>query len=269
MQIKKYSGGVSFVGLLQYLRSLRSFRFVFSNLLIFRLIRRYQDSTLGILWAAMTPLLMMAIIFPLIMRYRVEGYLTYLFSGILSWGLLSASMTSASEALLTNKGIIKKVYLPKIIFPASSIAMETVNFTLVALVLHVVLVVFGQSVHTDWLYLLCAMLLQALFCFGIASIVSVVVTYFRDLKHILGVVMQAFFYLTPIIYPITAIPEQYRSLMELNPFYLFVRLFHQAIYFGEAADWSFFALPLIVALATVILGVLIQYKFDRIIMYRL
>jgi ABC-type polysaccharide/polyol phosphate export permease len=272
VQITRYSAEVSAGGLVGYLRSLRNYRFVFSNMYLSRFHKRYQDSTLGILWSAMTPLLMMtamAIIFPLIMRHQMENYLTYLFSGVLSWSLLSASFMGASEVLLTNKGMMKKVYLPKIIFPAAGIAVDATNFALVALVLHVVLVLFGASIHTDWLYLLCAMLVQSLFCFGVASIICVVATYFRDIKHILGVFMQAFFYLTPIIYPETAIPTRFLWVMELNPFYQFVRLFHQGIYFGESANWSFFIPPLMVALLTAVLGVLVQYKYDRVIVYRL
>jgi len=245
---------------------------VFVNRVISLLHKRYHDSLLGILWAAMTPLLMMtvmALVFPLILRFSVDDYLTYLFSGILSWGFMSAAITGTSQVLLNNKGMMKKVYLPKIIFPASSIVVEAVNFSMVALVLHMVLAAFGQSIHTNWLYLLSAMFVQALFCFGMATTICVMATYFRDLKHILGVVMQAFFYLTPIIYPVTIIPEQYRSLMELNPFYLFVRLFHQAIYLGDTADWALLILPAVVASIAAILGILVQYKFDRVIMYRL
>lgn len=272
MQITIYSGEVSVGGLVRYLRSLRNYRFVFGNMYQSRFSKRYQDSTLGILWSAMTPLLMMtamAIIFPLIMRHQMENYLTYLFSGVLSWGLLSVSFIGASEILLGNKGMMKKVYLPKIVFPAAGIAVEATNFTLVALVLHVVLMIFGSSIDTDWLYLLCAMLVQSLFCFGVASIICVVATYFRDIKHILGVVMQAFFYLTPIIYSEKIIPLQFQWAMDINPFYLFVRLFQQAIYYGGSADWSLFVVPVLVALLTATLGVLVQYKFDRVIMYRL
>lgn len=220
----------------------------------------------------MTPLLMMtvmAFIFPLILRFRVDDYLTYLFSGVLSWGFMSAAINGTSQVLLNQKGMVKKIYLPKIIFPASSIAVEAINFSMVSLVLHIVLAAFGKNIHTNWMYMLCAMFVQALFCFGVAAIICVMATYFRDLKHILGVVMQACFYLTPIIYPVTVIPEQYLPLAELNPFYLFVRLFHQAIYIGAAADWTMLILPTVIALIAAILGILVQYKFDRVIMYRL
>lgn len=260
------------IGSIQLIKELFKMRQLFTVLLSSTLHKRYKGSYLGVFWTMLNPLMTMlglALVLPLIIKFRMDDYIIYLFSGILAWGMISTSVVGGGSAILANQSFVRKVYLPKLIFPIVLVSAELVNVVITAVVLHIIAMMFGISVNTDILYLLSAIVLIYLFGICLASITSVLTVYFRDMKYLLSVVMQTLFYLSAIIFPITLLPEKYKMLMEFNPFYQFVRLFHQAIYYGETADWSYFLTPMIIVCVMFLLVILIHQKVDRYLVYRL
>ncbi|MCW8884415.1 MAG: ABC transporter permease [Motiliproteus sp.] len=261
----------SFSGFKVFVRELYSSRRIFFILVKNFVFKRYKGSYLGVLWTLMNPVLSMvglALVFPLLLKFKVNDYVIFLFSGVLAWGLIFGSVVYGSDSIYDNQGLIEKIYIPKIIFPLVTVTGELVNLLFAAAGLHFVMLVFGYDINTSFLYLFFAIVVLYLFCVGVASIVSVAVIYFRDLKHMMSILMQTFFYLSVIIFPIILIPEQYRFYFDFNPFYQYIRLFHQAIYVGVNPDWGLFILPVLLSILTVFVGVLIQYRQDRIIIYR-
>jgi ABC-type polysaccharide/polyol phosphate export permease len=259
-------------GSIQLLKGLLNKRQLFLELVASILRKRYKGSYLGVFWTMLNPLMTMfglALVFPLIIKFRMDDYIIYLFSGILAWNMISTSVVGGGDAILANQGFIRKVYLPKLIFPIVLVSAELVNTVVTAMMLHVIALIFDFSINTNIFYLLAAIVLTYLFGICVAAITSVLVVYYRDVKYMLGVVMQTLFYLSAIIFPITLLPEKYRFFMEFNVFYQFVRLFHQAIYYGDTSDWSLFAIPVIVVCVMFFLVILLHQKVDRYVVYRL
>ncbi len=259
-------------GSLQLLEEIWNKRQLLVVLLQAGLRQRYKGSYLGVLWTMLNPLMMMlglAIVFPLIIKFKMENYIVYLFSGIVAWGMISSSVVGGSDSILANQGFLRKVYVPKILFPIISVSVELVNFIVTIVVLHFIALIFGFSISTDVVYLAAATVLTYLFGISLAGITSILVVYFRDLKFMMGNLMQTLFYLSAVIFPVSLLPEKYQFLMEFNIFYQFVRLFHQAIYEPGAGDWAYFTIPLILVASMLTLVVYLHQKLDSQLMYRI
>ncbi len=225
---------------------------------------------LGAFWALLSPVLLLvaiALIFPLLMRVRMENYVVYLFSGLVAWRFLVASMKVGGNSIISSKSLVEKVALPSVLFPIVFTVSEFVNFIFVFIALNIVAFLFGFEIVVHWQFLIPAMLTLLLFGLGLGMFFSVVVVYYRDIKHVLDVVAQGFFYLTPIIYPASLIPDEYSHYMLWNPFAHYVELFHQAIYYRGSVDWALFSVPLMLSLATLFLGLVAHAKWGRSLVY--
>ncbi len=258
-------------GMVEELRSLWKSRFVGATLFQVRLSERYQGSGLGVLWSVVAPVLTMiviAIIFPLLMRMKVENYVVYLFSGLIVWKFISSAITAGGDAAVGYKALITKVALPSFLYPVVVVSVEFVNFVLILIALHGIALLFGFDINTHLFYLLVAMFVTLLFCVGIASFFSLLVAYYRDVRQVLDVIVQACFYLTPIIYPITMIPEKYHMIIEFNVFYQFVRIFHQAIYQPGPPVWQYMIAPAVLAIVFFLAGLAAHHRFGRQLVFR-
>ncbi|MDQ6990711.1 MAG: ABC transporter permease [Mariprofundaceae bacterium] len=261
-----------FQGLIEEARSLWESREVGLNLFRVRLRERYEGSYLGVAWSVLAPVLTMiaiALVFPLLMRVKVENYVIYLFSGLLVWRFVSSAMLAGGESVLGYKELIQKAPLPTMLYPMVVICIEFINFILVMACLYVVATLFNYELHIHPIYLLGATFVTMVFSIGVAALFSVVITFFRDIRQILDVIVQAFFYLTPIIYPISMIPDKYHSLMELNIFYQFVRLYHQAIYSPNSPDWHDMLIPALISCVVFVAGLIVHRWYGRQLVFRL
>lgn len=269
--LPRVEGGIP-RGLADQLGELAESRSLVWQLYRYRLKERYHGSGLGLLWTLVNPLLMMAglaLIFPLLIRVNMADYILYLFAGITTWGLISGAVAGGGESILSNVGLIRRVYVPRQVFPLVTVLIEITNLVVALIALHLIGILFGLHIATDLPYLLAAIVVTGVFAIGVAYVFSILVVYFRDLKHIMGVGLQAVFYITPIIYPVAMLPENARAIMEWNPLFQFVRLFQLAIHSPAAADWSYFPIPLLIAAAVLLLGMVMQWRFGRVLIYRL
>lgn len=259
-------------GVVELLKSLVGFKLLIFILARNFIVKRYKGSYLGVLWTLMNPVLSMvglALVFPLLMKFKVENYVLYIFSGILAWGMISGSIVAGGDSILENQFLLSKVYMPKAIFPLVVVFGELVNLLIAFFALQIVMLVFGYEVDISYLYLLCATVCLFVFCVGTSLVSSLTVVFFRDFRHMVGVFMQTIFYVSAIIFPINMLPEEYRIYMYFNPFYYFIELFHNAIYYGKEFDGVDFIVPMIIAVFMVALGVVLHWWFDKKIIYRL
>lgn len=252
---------------------LYKFRVVFYNLLMVEFRKRYHGSYLGIFWVLIGPMLMIAglsLVFPYIVKFKQEGYVLYLVSGILSWQFMNASLSNSAASIIFKQQLINKVYLPKYLFPTVSVTVELANYLIALAALHVVLALFTKtSLHTNIPYLLTSIAITYVFTLGIGYLVSMITVYVRDVRNVIGVFMQSAFYVTPIIYPIALVPEKFHYLFEFNPFFHFIRLFHVSIYDPAAMQPGYFVSALVVSLAVFVFGALIQVKYDRYMVFKI
>ncbi len=193
-------------------------RELMKSLVVRNLKIRYKGSALGFLWSLMDPILMMLVylLFAKLTRFQVD--LSYLLTGVFIWQFLSLCVGDSFHAVLGNTSLVKKVYFPRLILPLSTAIANTINFFLSLGVLLLFLLLFGVSFRFQNIIILPFFIFfQFLLCQGLALLFSSLMVYFRDTQHLVSIGLMAWFFMSPVIYPITLVPEKWLSLYLLNP----------------------------------------------------
>jgi ABC-type polysaccharide/polyol phosphate export permease len=265
--------GVSFpVYVFRTLNELRFIKFAFTSFVVNSLRRRYQRSILGFAWSLLSPLLMMIVltaVFSLLFHRDPKTYGIFVFSGMLPWQFMSESISASCTAITQAEAFMKKVYIPKIFFPLVTVSTEFINFALSLVSMTFLAMFVGLQLHLTLLLLPFAMAITFAFIFGLGLSVSILTVYFRDFTHLVRVLLSCFFYLIPIVYPITLVPEKYRLIFQLNPFTYFVQLFRALIYDGQVPSLDAWLIPTGIALAASLIGLTILMKTEKDIIFRL
>ena len=219
---------------------------------------KYRKSVLGYLWSILNPLMMMiilTIVFSTIFKFDIPNYAVYLLAGQLLFGFFSESTTMAMSSIINGAALIKKVYLPKYIFPVSRVLSSFVTMVLSMVALFIVMIATDCSVSLTIVLIPVVLLYIFVFSIGIGLMLSVLVVYFRDVEYLYGVFLNAFMYLTPIIYPISIIPKEYRQFMILNPMYNFIEMFRNITLYCKWPTLTDHLLCSVYALAALVLGI--------------
>ena len=191
-------------------------------------VSRYRKSVLGVLWSLLNPLLtmlVMTLVFSYLFRNQIENFPVYLLSGQIIFGFFAESTTLAMNSIIAGEGIIKKVYVPKYIFPVSRVLSSLVNLLFSFLAFMLVFIITGARFRATFLLIPIPILYTFVFSLGVAVLLSSLTVFFRDLIYLYGVFTTLLMYLTPIFYPVDIWPEALRPFMGLNPIYHFVDYF--------------------------------------------
>jgi ABC-type polysaccharide/polyol phosphate export permease len=214
---------------------------------------------MGFLWTLVNPLLMMftlSMVFSQLMPMTMRGggsYTLYILAGMVPWALMSGSITEASVCIIQNESLIRKIYVQKLVFPLVRVLINLVTGMLSLVALFLVLVPLGARPSLAMLFLPVAIVLTFLFTLGLSLLVATANTFFRDCGHLVGVFIQAWYFATPIIYPVSQFPEELQWRFWLNPAFYFVEMFHDVLNAGELPRFSIVAIA--AALAAVSLGI--------------
>jgi lipopolysaccharide transport system permease protein len=205
--------------------------------LVWREVRaRYRGSVLGFLWTLLNPLMFMAIyslVFTVYLRMDMAAYPVFLFAGFLPWIWFSSALTSAASSVIDGSALIKRVAFPPLILPAVAVTANLVNFLLGLPLL--VLFMIGFRVPLTWAVvgLPLAVVIQYVFTLGLAVILAMLTTRYRDLQHLLASLITLWFFATPILYPPSMVPPAFQSLLLVNPMTAIMALYQDAIYYGR------------------------------------
>jgi ABC-type polysaccharide/polyol phosphate export permease len=263
----------SFLGFtLRTLNELRFVKFALASFVINNLRRRYQRSFLGFAWSLLNPLLMMVVltaVFSILFHRDPRTFSIYVFTGMLPWTFISESITIGSLSITTAEGFMKKVYIPKIFFPLVAVSTEAINFCLSLVSMMSLALFVGLQLHWTLLLLPAAMILTYFYTFGIVLALAVATVYFRDLTHLVRVMLQSFFYLIPIVYPVSAVPEKYAIFFLANPFSQFINLYRQIIFNGQVPSLQEWAAPAALTVASLMIGFYVLMKREKDIIFRL
>lgn len=181
---------------------------------------RYKGSALGFAWSLLNPLLMMAVyslVFAHVMRVQVPHYGVFLLAGLLPWSWFAAGATACAQAVTGNAGLVKKVRFPQEILPLVQVLTHGAHYLLALPVLAGFMLLDGVVPGLALLWLPVLLLIQGAFTLGLGLILATANAFFRDVEQLLGPLLMAWFYLTPVVYPLTFLPEQYRCWLLLNP----------------------------------------------------
>lgn len=249
------------------------YRYVIQSFVSTKLKQRYRRSVLGYFWTILAPFMHYAIIgfvMSHIGRSSMPNYFVYMFSGSVFFSVIAGVVNSSPMYLIANEHFIKKIYLPKIIFVLNTVTLEFVNFSLTSVSL-VLLGLITQVIHFSFafIYLPIPIVFGMLLLVGLGCIISIATVYFRDLIHILPAVMQAAFFLTPILYSIDQIPEKYHQFILINPIYYLIECFRLPIAQGTIPPLNYTILLTCSSILVFTTGIVLLKKYDNKIVFRL
>jgi ABC-type polysaccharide/polyol phosphate export permease len=228
---------------------------VVQNMVVQDLRVRYQRSVLGFVWTLLNPVLMMVtltVVFSQLFHTEYTKYAQYLFAGMVPWGFLAACLNDCAFSIIANEGLIRKIYLPKIIFPLTRVLLNLTIFLSSMTALFLLLIPLGVQFSLPLVMLPVVVLMFALFTLGLGLLLATMNTFYRDCSHLVSVILQAWYFATPIIYQLDDFNGP-RRLFLLNPILPFIRMFQSIIRFGQWPELTTFLAA--AGLATVSLGV--------------
>lgn len=227
---------------------------------------KYKNSFLGVLWSFVNPLLQIAVyafVFQIILKSNIENYAVYLCCGLVPWQYFSSVVLRGAAVIIDNGNVIKKVYFPREILPISVVTSEGVNF-LISTIIILGFVIFGGiglSINILWYFLIVA--IQYIVSIGVAFLVSSLTVYFRDLLHILGIVMQLLFYATPIVYAIDSVPSKFQWLVKLNPMSYLITGYRDIFYNKTIPNFHGLLIAFTMGIILITVGYLVFKKLEK------
>ncbi|MBR1386464.1 MAG: ABC transporter permease [Bacilli bacterium] len=258
--------------------NMKRYSFLMKQLIIRDFKVKYKRSFLGILWSLLYPVLMMAVmatVFSQMFKYRMDNvnYLVYLMTGLIMFNYFSEASNTAMVSVVTNFGLINKVYIPKYIFPISKVLFVGINFLLTLIPLFVIILVTGSGetrciINLWYLLLPYVFLCMLLFTAGLGLLLSAVSVFLRDMFYIYGIILTIWNYVTPVFYDIGIIPDNLQPLFKMNPLYIFINSARTIILYGKCPNGIDLLSMLLIGLGTLLLGSIVFKKNqDKFIYY--
>ncbi|TVR14453.1 MAG: ABC transporter permease [Phormidium sp. GEM2.Bin31] len=233
---------------------------------------RYKGSVLGNLWAPLTQLSQLLIytyVFSIVLQVRLElsgvpannfAYGLWLFAGLVPWFAFTTGLSQAASAVVSQTNLVKKVVFPLSLLPLVPVCAAFVESTFGLMILVIFVAIFTQQFHTTLLLMPLLCLPQLLLTSGLGYLTAALTVFLRDIPQTLNVVLNLWFYLTPIVYPVSTIPEGFRSwIFWLNPLAALAEVYRDAIIVGQIQHWGEWAIAGVVA-SIVFLGGLWSYR---------
>ncbi|MFN0112771.1 MAG: ABC transporter permease [Blastocatellia bacterium] len=218
---------------------------------------RYKRSVLGIFWTMLNPLFMMMVltfVFSNVFRGELPHYATYALAGLALWNFFAQTTAGAMSELIWGGSLMHRIYLPRSIFAVSALGTSLVNLLLTLIPLFVVMLITGTPIRPALLILPLPIILTAMFALGMALVLSRMAAYFADVLDMYQILLTAWMYLTPIIYPKSAIPENLRWFFNLNPMYHLIEIFRAPLLIGWLAGPKTVAVSGAAAIGALVFG---------------
>lgn len=260
-------------------RSLIHYREFLWELVVEEFRTKYRRSSLGFVWSLLNPLLTMlilAVVFQFMVRLPMRSYALFLLSALLPWMAFASTVQRAAACLLIAEPLIRRHPIPKLVFPTSIALVNIINLALsMVVLLGVVGPLIGFEPSPALALLPFSLLCLAATTIGLAALLAVVTVYFRDAEHLVSVLLTAWMYATPIIYPLkipgraSIIPEQYHFYFELNPMYHVIQLFTRPIYWGQLPEPQTILIATVTAFAGLLLGVTVFWWREDDVLFSL
>ena len=240
-------------------------KFLLTELVKKNLTSKYKDSVLGILWSFFNPLLTMLVftaIFSMLFGKNIQNYPVYYLAGRLAFDFYNQGTKGAMNSIRRNANLLKKIYVPKLMFPISSVCYEFVNFLISFAILFGVMVITGAPFHFTLIYSIAPLSFLIVLIFGVGLILSVCNTYFSDIGYLYNVFTLVLLYASAMFYPIEVVPSQVQFLFTLNPVYCAMSCFRQCVY-GTVPDVTMILYLAVFAFTTLGIGILLFKIYDK------
>ena len=225
--------------------------------------KKYRRSILGYLWSMLNPLLTMlitAMVFSNLFRFQIDNFALYLLTGQLIFTFYSEATSFAMGSILENGSLIKKVYVPKYLFPISRVSSSAVNLLFSLPAMLAIMLYTDHEITITLVACIVPLILLYLFCIGIGLFISALAVYFRDIFHLYGVLITVLNYATPIFYPVNIIPEEYKFVVEYNPLYYFLSAFREVAYNNTLPSIELLSICTLFSVGALVVG---AYYFNK------
>jgi ABC-type polysaccharide/polyol phosphate export permease len=227
---------------------------------------KYKGSTLGFAWSLIHPLVMAGvytIAFKIVLRVGIDRFPLFLLTGLLPWMFFSQALSQATGSVADAGSLVRKVAFPRLALPLAAVATQFVQFALMYAVIVPLGALFGGGLSPALLAIVPIALLQGLFTAGLALALSTAYVYFRDTRHLLDVALQVWFWVTPIVYSMSLVPEALRPWLALNPMTTFVTAYHGVVLDHALPGAGALALMAGVAGLAFVAGLYVFTRYER------
>jgi lipopolysaccharide transport system permease protein len=228
---------------------------------------RYKQAFLGTAWAILQPLVMMIVftlVFSRFAKVPTDGipYPIFSYTALLPWTMLSTAITFGVPSLVNNLNLVTKTYFPREILPIGAVGASFFEFLVASSIFVVMLIYYRIEPSWAMLWLPLVLILQLVLILGVTFTGSALLVLYRDVRFIVPLGLQIWLYLTPIIYPITVVPEKYLPLYILNPMAGIITAYRQIILYGQSPDWISLAISAVEAILVFLCGYRIFKKLE-------
>ena len=233
---------------------------------------RYKRSVLGFLWALLNPALLMivlSVVFSTILVSNVKHYGIFILSALLPWTFFSQCLAYAVESIVGNGDLIKKVSVSKSVFPLAAVVSNMINLLLSIIPLAIIVLVMGHPFYLTWAFLPVPLLALMIFTAVATFFFATANVYYRDVSHIVQILLQVWFYVTPILYSMDIFPAKYQWMFKLNPLIYALNEFRLAVYYGQLPRLQNVLASFVCAFISLFIGFAIFRKNENNFVYYL
>lgn len=233
---------------------------------------KYVGSILGIWWAIITPLLIMlavAFVFTNVMKIDIERFPLFSLAGILPWFFFSLSLSDAAPSLARNSALLKQFIFSSEVIPVSSVLANFLNFIFGLIFLVPIFIFFKINIVFALAFLPTVLLLHLIFTCGLALCLCCVNVFFRDLTHLLGVILMFWFWVTPIFYSMQMVPDSYQWVCVINPMTVFITAYRNILFYAKPPSPGDFIYMLIISLVVFLVGHVLFVKLESRLVKRI
>lgn len=228
---------------------------------------KYKGSVLGFLWTYINPLmqiLVYAFVFSQIFRSGIEKFHLYLIVSMFPFNFFTGGVIQGLGSIRYQGDLVKKVYFPRQILPIVSLTVNFVNLLISFGIIYSILLVSGWGIDLKiQMWLIPVMFIEYVFALGLALLLSAVEVYFRDIEHIVSVLMMIWMYVTPMFYSIDIIPEKFLKFFYCNPMLYIISMYQQILYYKAAPDLTYMFRGLLFAISFFIIGSIVFKVLEK------
>ena len=218
---------------------------------------RYKRSVLGMLWTMLAPLLNMialTLVFSALLKTTISNYPVYFMAGQIFWNFFAQTSNGAASQTQASNDLAKRMFVPRSVFVAAAVGGGLVNLFLSLLPLVLILAVTGFRFYATWAFLPVSIFILTLFTTGVSLLLFTLTSRFADVREMYGVIVQTWFFLTPIVYEPSIVPFRYRVWLSLNPMYHLIQVFRKPIYAGTLPSVELIMVSLALSIAVLATG---------------
>lgn len=254
-----------------YIQNFKKFQPLLGELIARDIKIKYRKSVLGVFWTLLNPLFMMiilSVVFSNLFKFDVEYFPVYLLSGQLIFNFYSESTNTAMSAIIDNAPLLKKIYVPKYLFVLSRVFSSTINLLASFTALILVMLAMRVDLHYTVLLVPIPLVFIIIFSLGVGLILSAITVKFRDIMHLYSVFVTALMYLTPVIYPMSILPEWLKPIVLLNPITNILQMFRDVMLYHSLPGLQSMIIAVVECVIILAFGLYVFYKNqDDFILY--